>query len=312
MGKATRMIAGLIPPVKRLLDQRDELLAEVERLKVDCGSTAKLFPDGHFYSPIPDLDQIKQRHNSIFGVVDSLPGIDLNTDQQLSLLDEFVTYYADAPWKPEPMEGLRYYYENPNYSYSDGLCLYSMIRHCRPKKIVEIGSGFSSCVILDTNDRFFDNAIECTFIEPYPDLLKSLVKETDRIAIIPEKLQDVDIHLFSQLGENDILLIDSTHVSRVGSDVNMLLFEVLPSLQKGVYIHVHDIFYPFEYPANWVYEGRAWNEAYLLRAFLQYNDVFKIVLFKHYLHLYFERIFAEKMPLHLNNSGGNIWLYKTR
>ncbi|MFI5045941.1 MAG: class I SAM-dependent methyltransferase, partial [Acidimicrobiia bacterium] len=102
--------------------------------------------------------------------------------------------------------------------------------------------------------------------------------------------------------------IDSTHVSRVGSDVNYEIFEVLPALQPGVYVHFHDIFYPFEYPLQWVEEGRGWNEAYVLRAFLEYNDEFEIVLFNDLLALRAAEKIAREIPLWTR--GGSLWLRK--
>ena len=123
-----------------------------------------------------------------------------------------------------------------------------MIRHIEPNRIIEVGSGFSSCLILDTNDLHFDGRIATTFIEPYPELLKSLVAEGDESAstLLPVRLQDVDLSVFEELNRGDILFIDSTHVSKIDSDVNYLFFEILPRLSSGVYIHFHDIFYPFE------------------------------------------------------------------
>ena len=109
-----------------------------------------------------------------------------------------------------------------------------------------------------------------------------------------------------------ILFIDSTHVSKIGSDVNSLLFDILPKLNRGVYVHFHDVFYPFEYPQEWVYQGLAWNEAYILRAFLQHNDAFKIVFFNTYLELFYREKFENSMPLCLKNPGGSIWLTKTK
>ncbi len=124
------------------------------------------------------------------------------------------------------------------------------------------GSGYSSCLILDTNELFFDNAISCTFIEPYPGRLLSLLKEEDQkhYQLIQKNLQDIELTSFKELSPNDILFVDSTHVSKTNSDVNYLLFNILPSLNSGVLIHFHDIFYPFEYPKKWVYEGRAWKK----------------------------------------------------
>jgi hypothetical protein len=187
-----------------------------------------------------------------------------------------------------------------------------MIRHLQPRRIIEVGSGFSSCVTLDTNELFFGGSIETTFIEPFPELLLSLLKKPDRqrMSIIPTRLQDVDLSVFDALQANDILFIDSTHVSKIDSDVNRIVFDILPGLAPGVHIHFHDIFYPFEYPDVWLLEGRAWNEAYILKAFLQYNSSFRVVLMSSFLARYHEPFLREHLPLCLNNTGGNLWLRK--
>ena len=230
----------------------------------------------------------------------------------MALLREFATYYKDLPFSEKRQQGFRYFFENPSYSYSDAIFLYCMMRHARPKRVIEIGAGYSSCVILDTNERFFANSIDCIFVEPYPELLLSLLKEgdRDRIKIYSEKAQDVDVDMFRALSANDILFVDSTHVSKTGSDVNRIAFEILPVLPSGAYVHFHDIFYPFEYPKEWVYEGRAWNENYLLRAFLQYNSAFEIMRFNTFLEQCHEEFFHRHMPLCLRNRGGSIWLRK--
>jgi hypothetical protein len=154
--------------------------------------------------------------------------------------------------------------------------------------------------------------VHCTFIEPYPELLLSLTKpeERDRLEIIGSNLQDIDLSLFANLAAGDILFIDSTHVAKISSDVNYIFFEILPQLQKGVYIHIHDIFYPFEYPREWIYQGRAWNEAYLLRAFLEYNDVFEIQLFTSFLGHKHQEALAQAMPLCAGRTGSGMWLKK--
>ena len=241
-----------------------------------------------------------------------IPGINLNEEAQLELFEEFSKYYLSLPFYPHKRENLRYFYENNSYSYSDAICLYCTINHAKPKKIIEVGSGYSSCLILDTNDLIFDSTISCSFIEPYPQLLLSLIKDSDRdkIEIIQKKLQNVEVSKFSELNAGDILFIDSTHVSKIDSDVNHIFFEVLPTLKKGVYIHFHDIFYPFEYPKEWILEGRAWNEAYMLRAFLQHNQDYEIVFFNTFLELFYKDKFVEKMPLCMKNMGGSIWLKK--
>jgi hypothetical protein len=187
-----------------------------------------------------------------------------------------------------------------------------MLRYAKPKRIIEIGSGYSSCVILDTNELFFNNSIQCTFIEPVPELLLSLIKENDRkrINLLPERLQDIEISEFSSLSEGDILFIDSSHVSKINSDVNYIFFQILPNISNGIYIHFHDIFYPFEYPKEWIYEGRAWTESYLLRAFLQYNNSFDIVYFSSFLQHFYKDYLKKEIPLCLKNEGGSIWIRK--
>ena len=283
-----------------------ELEAEVQRYKT-------WVPPGHYYSPIPALDEVKAREPQIFDYgTRTFPGIDLNENEQLELLGRFEEYYRDQPFHENKTPPLRYFLRNQSYEFSDGIILHCMIRYLKPRRIIEVGSGYSSCATLDTNELFFGNQIACTFIDPFPQLLEQLIRPEDRarIQIVPQMLQDVDLALFSQLSAGDILFIDSTHVSKVGSDVNRLFFDVLPRLNSGVYIHIHDIGHPFEYPKSFVYSGIAWNEVYLLRAFLQYNSAFKIVFFNTYLEQFHEQRFQRAMPLCLVNRGGSIWLRK--
>ena len=267
-------------------------------------------PPGHFYSPIPNLDEVRRNERRIFpDVPPELPGIALNEARQLAMLDELQPYYDSQPFGAEKTQNLRYFFENENYSYFDALVLHCMIRHARPRRIIEVGSGYSSCVTIDTNEIFFDNRIACTFVEPYPQLLRKLLSGDDleRVDILDRGVQEIALDRFRALEANDILFIDSTHVAKVGSDVNYIFAEVLPALRPGVYVHFHDVFYPFEYPKEWIYEGRAWTEAYLLRAFLAFNRDYEIVLFTNFL----ERSHADRfstMPLCLKSQGASLWL----
>ena len=141
-----------------------------------------------------------------------------------------------------------------------------------------------------------------------------------RTTLIARNLQDVDTEIFGQLSANDILFIDASHVVKTHSDVNHVFFEVLPRLQEGVYIHFHDIFYPFEYPKEWVYQGRSWNEAYLLRAFLQDNSRYSIQLFNSFVEIFHRDRVERDMPLCLRHSrqsiiptsAQSVWLKKLR
>lgn len=272
-----------------------------------------LYPPGHFYSEIISLEEVMKRQNAIWGKenIEGITGIDLNVDEQIKLVKQFEQYYNEIPFPKIKSYDKRYYFENEFYSFTDAIFLYSIIRHFKPNRIIEIGSGFSSSVMLDTNEHFFKKSINLTFIEPNADRLKSLLKENDYEAttIIEQAVQDVKIETFEKLNHGDILFIDSTHVVKTGSDVNYIFFEILPKLKSGVLVHFHDVFYPFEYPKDWVFMGRNWNEDYFLRAFLMYNIEFEIKLFSHYLHKHHKHIFAE-MPLCYKNTGGNLWLRK--
>lgn len=289
--------------------QLQAALAERDLLRQQCG----LFAPGYFYSPIPSQEEIARDEEHIFAPpARNIAGIDMREEQQLKLLGQLQRFYKDLHFSAQKTEGFRYYYENPTYSYSDAIFLYSMIRHVNPKRIIEVGSGFSSCVTLDTNDRFFNGQIQTTFIEPYPEVLNSLVREDEKpnIRLIESRLQDVSLDEFRALQANDILFIDSTHVSRVHSDVNRAFFDILPVLASGVYVHIHDVFYPFEYPKAWIKNGMYWNEQYLLRAFLQYNSAFEIQVMNTFLEHFHPDYFHAHMPLCMRNTGGSIWLRK--
>jgi predicted O-methyltransferase YrrM len=309
-----RSLVKTVPVLGRPYVQREELRAVIKKLWE---------PPGHFYSPIPSIDEVRQRESAIFDVSSpTVRGIDLNEAGQLQLFSALTPFYRDQPFPITKEAGLRYFFENGAFSYFDAIILYAMLRHVKPRRVIEIGCGYSSCVLLDTNERFFNNGIECTFIEPYPQLLQSLLKESDRsrITVIPTNLQDVDVDLFARLEPNDILFVDSSHVTKTGSDVNYVFFDILPRLIPGVFIHFHDIFHPFEYPKPWVYQGRAWNEAYLLRAFLQYNDAFEIQLSNSFIEHFHRDLVSRDMPLCLNyakesmipTSAQSIWLKKRR
>jgi hypothetical protein len=166
--------------------------------------------------------------------------------------------------------------------------------------------------MLDVNERFLDNAVQCTFIEPYPERLLSLLRDNEnkRHIIYKDIVQNIPVKIFSELQSGDFLFIDSSHVAKIGSDVLYLLNNVLPTLNRNVFIHFHDIFYPFEYPREWHEEGRAWNECYILNAFLQYNTTFSIRFFGHFLGVEHAEMLRKGAPICLKNIGGSLWLEK--
>ncbi|MDD1719443.1 MAG: class I SAM-dependent methyltransferase [Methanoregulaceae archaeon] len=271
------------------------------------------YPPGHFYSPIPSLEDIDRTEQMAAQPwPKQLKGIEINLNAQLELLNRISEFYKEMPFPEKKTNGKRYFLANPYYSYADAIFLYGLIRAKRPGRIIEVGSGFSTAAMMDVNEIFFGDSIQISCIEPYPKRLQSLFQrgDLDKITLYETKLQDIGIDLFSSLRKNDILFIDSTHVAKAGSDVNRILFDILPELSDGVLVHFHDVSYPFEYPGRWLREGRSWNENYILRAFLEYNDKFSIAFFTTYLEHFYREVIAEKMPLCLKDPGGSIWLQK--
>jgi len=268
-------------------------------------------PAGHFYSPLPSLDEV-EAHRLKTSRHDLIPGVDLQEVEQLALLEQFKPFYRTIPFRDGPAPGLRYKYQNSSFPNGDAIALHCMLRHLKPSRFIEVGCGNSSCVTLDTVEQFLDNKVKLTFIEPYPQFFNSLVfpQDLERVTLIPSRLQDVPLAVFEELGPRDILFIDSTHVAKLDSDVNHFLFEIFPRLKPGVFIHIHDVFFPFEYPQEWLEEGRGWNEQYILRAFLQFNPNFKIRFFNTFLFEKHRDWFEAHMPDCLKRPGGSIWLEK--
>jgi len=272
-------------------------------------ATGEFVPPGHFYSALPSADDRRRAVAAGRAVDGEVPGIDLGLERQWALLEDLRPFFDSAGIPERPTEQRRYGFDNPAFGSGDALVLQALLRHLRPRRIIEVGSGHSSALMLDVNELHLDGAVHFTFIEPHPELLVGLMRPGDpREAIHGVKVQDVDVELFRSLAANDILFIDSTHVLKAGSDVGRLLFDVLPVLAPGVAVHVHDVFWPFEYPAGWLEEGRAWNEVYALRAFLQYNRCFSIMLFASLLAQRSRGWFERHAPAFLRNVGGSIWL----
>jgi predicted O-methyltransferase YrrM len=285
------------------------LLADRDAVHRACGP----YRPGHYYSPIPDRIAALA-DDRLWQIPRTLPGLELREEAQCALLEDCAGYYKDLPFPEDREPGRRYYLRNTNFAYTDGIALYAMLRHAQPQRVVEIGSGFSSAAMLDTSGLFLGNAVRFTFIEPDPVRLDTLIRPEDReqATILTQRVQDVPATVFHQLSANDILFIDGSHVSKIGSDVNYLIGDILPALAPGVYVHFHDIPWPFEYFRDWVERGIAWNEAYMVRAFLAFNHVFEIVLHPSFLLQFHRPWFERHMPLCLKNTGGSLWLRRVR
>ena len=273
-------------------------------------------PRGHYYSALPQIEDGAQHAANVARSETSagLPDINLHAAAQRDLLEKMCALYPEFDWTRNRTPGRRFHFDQEYYMQADSLCLYAMLRLCRPRRVIEVGSGFSSALMLDVNERFLGGATVFTFVEPYPERLESLLKPADAATtrILRQPVQTVDAAVFQSLQAGDFLFVDSSHVAKVGSDVNYLLFEILPQLPVGVYVHFHDIFWPFEYREDWIREGRAWNEAYLIRAFLSFNAAFEIVFWTPFAARHWPEIIQEKMPAYLLDTGAALWLRRVR
>jgi hypothetical protein len=196
---------------------------------------------------------------------------------QLQFSNELIFKKLGNPYSGE------FYLNNPAYGPGDADLYYLMVRNHQPKKIIEIGSGFSTMVCLAAIEKNKQAGVNTslTCIEPYE--IKWL-DATNHIELKREKVENIPVDYFKQLQENDILFIDSSHIIRPENDVLFEYLEILPILNKGVLIHIHDIFSPRHYRSDWLQEDlRLWNEQYLLEAFLYFNDSFEIVYSLNYL-----------------------------
>lgn len=241
----------------------------------------------HFYQPVPDSRDLPP---DIFEGNSALAGIDMNANGQMSLLDEFSSTYRDEYSRfsfEAPRDGVGFHFGNGAFETVDAEMLYCMVRRFKPKRIIEIGSGFSTRVTAEAirKNRAEDAAYGCDFVcvEPYPMAWISKIPEVTRI--LESRVEKLPLDTFTALEADDILFIDSTHTINVYNDVCFEYLDVLPILQRGVHIHIHDIVLPQRYFENWYENKFFWNEQYLLQAFLAFNEAFQVKWAGQFMHL---------------------------
>jgi len=266
----------------------------------------------HFYQPL--INPHKHLYKSL-RLDRSLPGIDFNIDTQIKMLDSF---NFNDELKSFPLKKTNtndFYYHNKSFESGDAEYLYNIIRSLKPKKIIEIGSGHSTKMMLNAiNKNYEEDNMKCeiTCIEPYMEhLLQGL-----NINLIKERVEKVNIDLFNQLDKNDILFIDSSHIIRPQGDVLFEFNEILPTLKPGVLVHIHDIFTPKDYLDDWILNRHLmWNEQYLLENFLSFNQGFEIIGSLNYLkHNYWDKL-TSKCPILQNEpqkEPGSFWIRKIK
>lgn len=262
----------------------------------------------HYYEPLFDTEHLVEN----LSTERALPGIDLNVDEQLSLLDSFKSEIELSELKSIKEDDLAFAFSNTTFESGDAEYWYNIIRLKKPKRIIEIGSGNSTLLaikaIQKNKEENTDYNCEHTCIEPYemPWLEKS------GVTVVRKLIENLDLSIFDVLEENDILFIDSSHMIRPQGDVLVEYLQILPSLKKGVIVHVHDIFTPRDYLKEWIVdEVKFWNEQYLLEAFLTQNDQWKIIGSLNYLHHnYYDELKEKCIHLSEDREPGSFYIQK--
>ncbi|HMJ74955.1 MAG TPA: class I SAM-dependent methyltransferase [Iamia sp.] len=237
------------------------------------------FAPGNFYSPVPpaaELLDAPERARVWPADVADPPGLDVRESAQLALLTRLAAHRWPTSNGPSP----RYEPDNDQFPPQDAAMLRALLLELRPRRMVEVGCGWSTTVTARAiADGGFETDLTC--IEPYPrDFLASIEQVS---ALRVERVEHTPRSVFDALGAGDVLFIDSSHVAKTGSDVVHLVLEVLPRLADGVIVHVHDVFWPDDYPQGWVRAGFGWNEQYLLQAYLVGNARAHVLALDHWL-----------------------------
>jgi hypothetical protein len=229
----------------------------------------------HYYLPIPDEEDLGFARSS------ELPGVKMNDESQLQFTAEVVSGYKEE-FAAFPLQSTKdptqFFLVNGAFMAGDGNVYYALIRHLKPRLVIEVGSGLSTLLAkhaLDRNKAQVPGSEgRLIAIEPYPS---AALKKLALVELKACKLQEVDLGFFDQLGSGDILFIDSSHVLKSGGDVWLEYCEIIPRLKTGVYVHVHDISLPKPYPKVYYDQQLYWNEQYLLQALLTNNDHLEVV-----------------------------------
>ena len=311
-----RVVAGALArlgPARRK-QVVDQVLRPALRLAFHAGQRAGLhILPNYFYSPVPDTRTLP---DELWTRQGELPGVDLREQAQVALLTELAAAYSEEfnalPRHPGPAPG--FYLHNPRFGAVDAEIAYALVRQAKPRQVVEVGSGFSTLLLLEAlraNERD-GHPGRLTACEPYPDgLVRAAAAADPRLELRPVPVQAVPLEVFTGLGRGDVLFIDSTHVCKIGSDVQYEILEVLPRLRPGVLVHLHDIFLPQEYPKDWVLRlHRFWNEQYLLQAFLAFNHGYEVVWGSSLMHLRHPDLLREAIASYDPDSQhpGSFWL----
>jgi len=270
-----------------------------------------------YYSPLPSRRRLKSTI-ARWAKPSALRGIEYDLVAMRSILSDLISRYYEEFRNLLPYEEALALGFGPGYTRLDAQVLYATIRARKPSRYVEVGAGLSTyyASLAARQNATEGHPMQIICIEPYPF---AALKTIPEIKVIEQEVQELDLDLFTSLGEDDILFIDSSHVVRLDGDVPFLFLEVLPALSIGPLIHIHDIPFPYHcpYPAEyWIYE-RAWpvwwNESMLVHALLLGNKQFSVVLSTPLLRFHDEDFLKQLIPDYQTvqaepNTFSSIWL----
>lgn len=256
----------------------------------------------HFYQPIPDTRELAKAYPKR----STLAGIDWDEADQRDLLTQFKAYAGETTTFPAKASSPdSFYLDNGLFVGIDPHLYYCMVRHFKPRKVIEVGAGFSTLIAAQALKANGNGQLIA--VEPYPRPF--IAKGVDGIQHIAQKAEALGVSFFDQLEANDILLIDSSHIVKTGGDVNYLILDVLPRLKSGVIVHIHDIFLPFDYPEEWTLTNHwFWTEQYLVQAYLIHNSRVEILLANNFLAETSSDDLKRLFPNALKWTGGSLWL----
>ena len=270
-----------------------------------------------YYSPLPSVPRLRAKLDR-WNRPSSLKGIRFEVKEMEARLSRLLSQYLAEFLALPPYEEMQAAGFGPGYTELDALTLYLMIRHLKPRRYIEIGSGLSTyyCSLAGAKNADENWPVSITCIEPNPfEKLNAIAG----IEVIQKEVQDVEPAFFEQLRENDVLFIDSSHVLKIDGDVAFLYLEVLPSLERGSAIHIHDVPFPFNIPyppEHWILETAwpvFWTEAMLLQAFLCFNDKFAIEMSTPLIRYFDEPFLKRNVPNYQSrdenpNAFSSLWL----
>jgi len=252
----------------------------------------------HYYWPVPDVADLRSRD---WPLVTPTPGLELNLEGQREFATNVVARYErECSFSSGPGTRIsEYHYNNGLFECVDAEVAYAMVRHHKPKRVIEVGGGYSTRLIanaLQRNAASDGKPGELITIEPFPE--EALRNGFPGLSmLIADPAQKVDVNLFASLSEGDVLFVDSSHVVKTGSDVCYECLQILPRLKPGVLVHFHDIFLPCEYPRQAVLERLCfWSEQYLLQAFLAMNDGFEVLWAASAMQLFHPEVVESAIP----------------